>query len=89
MLKKFSTTGGAMTTKCDLQVKVFADGADLQLIVVPRPARAGAQPSSDASSIALHLHASLLGHEVTGLLARDHGDVVAGTGLNGSLGGWT
>jgi hypothetical protein len=68
---------------------LFADGADLQLIVVPRPARAGAQPSSNASSVALHLHASVLGHEVTGLLARDHGDVVAGAGLNGSLGGTT
>jgi transaldolase len=29
MLDKFSTIGSAMTTKGDLQVKVFADGADL------------------------------------------------------------
>jgi len=68
---------------------LFANGADLQLIVVPRPARVGAQPSSNASSIALHLQASVLGHEVTGLLARDHGDVVAGASLNGSLAGAT
>jgi hypothetical protein len=68
---------------------LLEDGSDLQLIVVPRPARVGVQPSSDASSIAMHLHTTLLSHEVTGLLARDHGDWVAGAGLNGALGGAT
>ncbi len=65
---------------------LFSDGSDLQFIVVPRPARQGAQPSSDASSVALHFHTSLLGHQTTLLLARDHGDWVGGLGVNGSLG---
>ncbi|MGC9953152.1 MAG: hypothetical protein ABSD21_02585 [Rhizomicrobium sp.] len=65
---------------------LFADGSDLQLIVVPRTARQGAQPSSDASSVALHLHTSLFGHETTWLVARDHGDWVGAVGVNGALG---
>ncbi|MDE2135302.1 MAG: hypothetical protein KGJ49_11965 [Alphaproteobacteria bacterium] len=65
---------------------LFSDGSDLQFIIVPRPARQGAQPSSDASSVALHLHTSLLGHQTTLLLARDHSDWVAGLGVNGALG---
>ena len=65
---------------------LFSDGSDLQFIVVPRPARMGAQPSSDASSVALHLHTSLLGHETTWLLARDHDDWVGAVGINGALG---
>ena len=68
---------------------LFADGSDLQFIVVPRPARKGAWPSSDASSIALHYHGDLLDHPTTFLLARDHGDWVAGLGVNGALGGAT
>jgi hypothetical protein len=66
---------------------LFDNGSDLQFIIVPRPARLGAQPSADASSVALHLHTNLLGHEVSGLVARDHGDWVAGAGLNGALNG--
>ena len=66
---------------------LFGDGSDVQFIVVPRPARLGAQPSADASSLALHLHTTMLHHEVSGLLARDHGDWVAGAGLNGALDG--
>ena len=65
---------------------LFEDGSDLQFIVVPRPARQGAEPSSDASSVALHLHTSLFGHETTWLLARDHGDWVGAVGINGALG---
>jgi hypothetical protein len=68
---------------------LFDDGSDLQLIVVPRPARFGAQPSSDASSIAIHYHGDIFGHATTFLLARDHGDWVAGAGINGALGGAT
>jgi hypothetical protein len=68
---------------------LFADGSDLQLIAVPRPAEKGAMPSSDASSFALHYHASFFGHQTTMLLARDHGDWVGGLGLNGALGGAT
>ena len=68
---------------------LFGDGSDLQFIVVPRPVRKGAGPSSDASSIALHYHGVLLDHPLTLLLARDHGDWVAGLGVNGALGGAT
>ena len=68
---------------------LFEDGSDLQFIVVPRPPRKGAGPSSDASSVALHYHGVLLDHPTTFLLARDHGDWVAGLGINGALGGAT
>ncbi len=68
---------------------LLPDGSNLQFIVVPRPARQGAQPSSDASSAALHLHTSLFGHQTTLLVARDHGDWVGGLGVNGALGDTT
>jgi hypothetical protein len=68
---------------------LFGDGSDLQFIVVPRPARSGAWPSSDASSAALHWHDDILGHATTFLIARDHGDWVAGAGVNGALAGAT
>ena len=69
--------------------RLFADGSDLQFIVVPRPERRGGPVTADASSVALHLHTTLLGHQTTWLLARDHGDWVAGVGVNGALGGAT
>jgi hypothetical protein len=68
---------------------LFHDGSDLQVIVVPRPAVPGAQPSSDASSFAAHYHGTFFGHGTSLLLARDHGDWVAGVGVNGALGGAT
>src|SRR5262249_36632813 len=68
---------------------LFEDGSDLQFIVAPRPRRQGAQPSANASSIALHLQKNLLGHQTTWLVARDHGDWVAPLGVNGALGGAT
>lgn len=68
---------------------LFSDGSDLQFIVVPRPARPGAAPSSNASSIALHFQTSLLGHDTTWLLARDHGDWTGALGVNGALSGAT
>ncbi len=68
---------------------LFADGSDLQFVVVPRPARLGAAPSSDASSVALHFQTSLLGHDTTWLLARDHGDWIGALGVNGALDGAT
>jgi hypothetical protein len=67
--------------------RLFADGSDLQFIVVPRPARRGGPVTTDASSLALHLHTTLLGHQTTWLLARDHGDWVTGLGVNGALAG--
>ena len=69
--------------------RLFADGSDIQFIVVPRVPRRGAGPTSDASSMALHLHTSLLGHQTTLLVARDHGDWVSAAGINGALGGAT
>jgi hypothetical protein len=69
--------------------RLFADGSDLQLIVVPRPERPRGPVTTAASSIALHLHTTLLGQQTTWLLARDHGDVVTGLGVNGALGGAT
>ena len=65
---------------------LFADGSDAQFIVVPRSAQAGGQLSTNASSIALHLHMSMFGHQTTWLLARDHGDWVGAFGVNGALG---
>src|SRR5579859_1042583 len=69
--------------------KLFADGSDLQFIVAPRPARQGGPVTVDASSAALHSHATLLGRQTTWLIARDHGDWVTGLGVNGALGGAT
>ncbi len=68
---------------------LFDDGSDLQLVVVPRPARRGGGLTADASSFALHLHTSIGALQTTWLLARDHGDVVAAAGVNGALGGAT
>lgn len=66
---------------------LYRDGSDLQFIVVPRQDRADVPPSADASSAALHFHTVLWGHQVTWLLARDHGDWVGALGVNGALGG--
>jgi hypothetical protein len=67
--------------------RLFADGSDLQVIVVPRPVRYGEAPSSDASSAAMHLRTTLAGRQVTWLVAHDHGDWVAAAGVSGALGG--
>ncbi|HLI66369.1 MAG TPA: hypothetical protein VKU90_08390 [Caulobacteraceae bacterium] len=69
--------------------RLFADGSDLQAIVAPRPARPGGPLTADASSFALHYQTTIGGHQTTALLARDHGDWVAGAGLNGAWGGAT
>ena len=68
---------------------LFDDGSDLQLVAVPRPARKGGAPASNVSSYALHFHITLGRFQTTWLLARDHGDWVAGIGVNGALGGAT
>jgi hypothetical protein len=68
---------------------LFADGSDLQFIAVPRPAAEGGQPTSNASSLALHYHGTLFGVETTALLARDHGDWTGALGINGPLSGAT
>jgi hypothetical protein len=69
--------------------RLFADGSDLQLILAPRPARAGGPVTLDASSAAIHFHTTVLGHPTTLMLARDHGDWVTALGVNGALGGAT
>ncbi|MFI4934036.1 MAG: hypothetical protein ACHP7N_05425 [Caulobacterales bacterium] len=69
--------------------RLFADGSDLQFILAPRAARYGGPVTADASSAALHFHTTLLGHQTTLLVARDHGDWVTAAGVNGALGGAT
>jgi hypothetical protein len=69
--------------------RLFADGSDLQFILAPRPASAGGPVTADGSSAALHFQTTVLSHETTLLLARDHGDWVTGLGVNGALGGAT
>lgn len=66
---------------------LFADGSDLQFIAVPRGLREDAAPTSDESSFALHYHATLEEWDVTGLIARDHGDWVSAIGIGGKLRG--
>jgi hypothetical protein len=67
--------------------KLFADGSDLEFVAAPRPPRAGAGPSADASSLALRYNIRLLGLRTSWMVARDHGDWTGGLGLNGPLGG--
>ena len=69
--------------------RLFADGSDVQLIVAPRPDHIGGAPTLDSSSAALHLQTTILGHQTTWLVARDHGDWVAALGVNGALSGAT
>ncbi|HTX48038.1 MAG TPA: hypothetical protein VME40_01490 [Caulobacteraceae bacterium] len=69
--------------------RLFADGSDLQVIVAPRPDQFGGPPTANASSFAAHYAATFFGHATTLLLARDHGDWVAGLGVNGALSGAT
>jgi hypothetical protein len=68
---------------------LFGDGSDLQLIAVPRAARSGGAPTTNASSFAAHFHTVFFNHQTTLLLARDHGDWVMGLGVNGTWGGAT
>ena len=68
---------------------LFDSGADLQVVVVPRRSRTSGDITGDASSFALHLHATIKSLQTTWLVARDHGDVVAAIGVNGALGGAT
>jgi hypothetical protein len=70
--------------------RLFADGSDLQMIAAPRPKDVEeSTPTAAASSEALHYRTNVLGHSVTLLAARDHGDWVGGAGVNGSLAGAT
>jgi len=69
--------------------RLFADGSDLQLIVAPRPDHVGGAPTLESSSAAAHLQTTILGHQTTWLLARDHGDWVAALGVNGAVAGAT
>lgn len=68
---------------------LFDDGSDLQIVVVPRQARRGGGLTENASSFALHYHTAIGDLQTTWLVARDHGDTVAGIGINGTLGGAT
>jgi len=68
---------------------LFDDGSDLQLVIAPRPAYRGGNPTSSASSAAAHFHTSIGRLQTTWLLAQDHGDTTVGLGVNGPLGGAT
>ena len=68
---------------------LFDDGSDLQLVAVPRPAYRGGNPTSNASSAAAHFRTAIGLFQTSLLLAQDHGDAVAGLGINGPLGGAT
>jgi len=66
---------------------LFDDGSDVQAIAVPRPAVAGGPLTWDASSFALHYSRAIGALQTTWLVARDHGDWVAGLSIGGPLGG--
>ncbi|MBI1212699.1 MAG: hypothetical protein GC190_14635 [Alphaproteobacteria bacterium] len=66
---------------------LFDDGSDLQFVAAPRPKREGGEPTSNASSFALHFQTAIGDLHTTWLVARDHSDWVAGVGVGGSLGG--
>ncbi|WP_133162347.1 hypothetical protein [Hyphococcus luteus] len=66
---------------------LFDDGSDLQAVIVPRPERRGGPLTSQASSFALHYRRRVGSLQTAMLVARDHGDTVAGLAVAGSLGG--
>jgi len=68
---------------------LLPSGSDVELIAVPRRAVAGGPATAKASTFALRFEGEFgdLGTEV--ILARDHGDLTAGLGLSGPLGGAT
>ncbi|MDA0989227.1 MAG: hypothetical protein O3A51_00565 [Verrucomicrobia bacterium] len=68
---------------------LLASGADIELIGVPRRARAGGPFSPDDSTLALRYRGSLGVLGTSAILASDHGDVTAALGLSGPLGGAT
>jgi len=68
---------------------LFQGGGDLAVVAVPGRPRQGEEPTADASAFAMRLQASILGHDTEWLIGRDHGDLVAGFGVNGRLGGAT
>ena len=68
---------------------LLGDGSDLQAIVVPRAAVNGAQPSANASSIALHYRTAFGQLQAAGFVARDHGDWIAALELSGPFRGAT
>ncbi len=68
---------------------LFADGSDLQAIVVPRSAEYGEMPSANASSFALHFQTAFSNLHLTWLAARDHGDWTVAGEASGPLGGAT
>ncbi len=63
------------------------DGSDLEFIAVPRRDSIGGPATADASTFAMRYQTSLGDLGANLILARDHGDLTAGLGLSGSLGG--
>ncbi len=62
-------------------------GADLELIAVPRRAVAGGAVSADASTFGLRWRGELGALGLEAIAVRDRGDLTAGIGLSGALGG--
>ncbi|MGR3291940.1 MAG: hypothetical protein ACU0C9_12205, partial [Paracoccaceae bacterium] len=63
------------------------DGSDLEIIAVPRRDIIGGPATADASTFAMRYQTSLGDLGAHFVLARDHGEMTAGIGLSGSLGG--
>lgn len=66
---------------------LFADGSDLQMIVVPRPQVEGGRPTADASSFAAYYRTTLGDMHAGALVARDRGDWTVAAELSGPLSG--
>ncbi len=66
---------------------LFASGADIQVIAIPRRPSLGAPVSFSASTYAVRGHTTLGSLDSNLMLARDRGDTVGTIGLSGALGG--
>jgi hypothetical protein len=66
---------------------LFASGADVQFVFVPRPDRRSGPAVESASSEAVYLRARLFGRRTGWMLAHDHGDWVGAFTTDGALGG--
>lgn len=66
---------------------LFASGADVQLVAVPRPYRTGGGLAEAAGTEALFLRVRLLGRRTGWMVSHDHGDWVGAFTTDGALGG--
>jgi hypothetical protein len=66
---------------------LFDNGADVQMIAVPRGITLGGPVAFNSSTYALRARATLGSLDASVMLARDRGDNVVGASLSGALGG--